>query len=118
MNLLGYTIYLVLAYIITVQVGWIFYRNGRHYILNLMHGDIKYTDAINKLLLLGYYLMNLGYCALALALWRKPVDTATLISELAWMIGRIILSLAIMHYINMITIYYLSKKHNLKYKES
>jgi hypothetical protein len=111
MDLFGYIIYLALAYIITVHVGLVFYRNGRVFILNLMGGDEQFTNAINNLLLVGYYLLNLGYCAVMITMW-EPIDSPEgMINNLSFMLSRIILLLGIMHYINMAAIYLLSKKH-------
>ncbi|WP_089909142.1 hypothetical protein [Chitinophaga rupis] len=60
MNTLAYIIYLLITYLVTVRVGFIFYRNGRLFILNLLRQDAALTDFINKILLVGYYLLNLA----------------------------------------------------------
>ncbi len=69
MNTIAYILYLIITYIITVRVGFIFYRNGRVFILELLHQDVQLTDFINRILLTGYYLLNLGYAALMLRSW-------------------------------------------------
>lgn len=71
MNLLAYAVYLVLTYAITVHVGHSFYTNGRVYILGMLHNDHALTDQVNKVLLTGYYLMNIGYATLMLAGWDR-----------------------------------------------
>ncbi|HTL09718.1 MAG TPA: hypothetical protein VL307_15705, partial [Chitinophagaceae bacterium] len=70
MNTLAYIIYFFISFLITVCAGFIFYRNGRVYLLALLHNDVPTTDAINRLLLLGYYLLNLGYVALMIKRWK------------------------------------------------
>lgn len=70
MNVIAYIIYLLFTYLITVHVGLIFYRNGRAYILNLLNGDDHLTDSINRILLTGYYLLNLGYAAVIINFWE------------------------------------------------
>lgn len=116
MNLLAYLLYLSAAYYITVHAGLSFYRNGRIYILNLMQGDEKITDAINKMLLTGYFLLNLGYSALMISNWEQVVTWAQLIGSFGTMLGKITLTLGIIHFINMLTIYLLSKTHYLSLK--
>ena len=59
MNILAYIFYLLITYIITFKVGLIFYRNGKIYILKLMRGNEHLSASINRLLLIGYYLLNL-----------------------------------------------------------
>ena len=70
MNTLSYILYIAITYIITVHVGLIFYRNGKVFILNLLHGDERLTNFINRVLLVGYYLLNLGYVAVSIQSWQ------------------------------------------------
>jgi hypothetical protein len=111
MNLLAYILYLLITWFITVHVGLRFYRNGRLYILRLLHGDEKLTDAINRILLTGYYLLNLGYATIMLRNWQTINDWAGLVSAISSMTGKIILTLAIMHFMNMAVILYLGHRH-------
>ncbi len=110
MNIVAYIIYLFITYIITVRVGKIFYKNGRHYILSIVHGDEQLTDFINKILLAGYYLMNLGYATIMISLWKTITSFSNLIASVSSMTGRILLSLAIVHFTNMYIIYLIGNK--------
>ncbi len=113
MNIVAYIIYLFITYIITVRVGKVFYKNGRHYILSIVHGDEQLTDFINKILLAGYYLMNLGYATIILSFWKTVTSYADLIASVSNMTGRILLSLAIVHFANMYIISIIGKKQYL-----
>lgn len=112
MNLLAYLIYLVVTYLITVHVGLSFYRNGRLYILNVFQGDEKFADTVNRLLLLGYYLLNLGYAAIMIRFWKRIVSWPELLESLSTMTGIIMLSLAVIHFCNMTLILFLSKRNS------
>ena len=112
MNTLAYIIYLSLTYLVTVHVGLRFYRNGRVYILNLLQDDEKLTDFINRILLVGYYLVNLGYAALMLRLWQTINTWAELMASIGSMTGKIFLTLAVMHFLNMAVILLISQYHN------
>lgn len=111
MNTLAYIIYLFITYLITVRVGFIFYRNGRVFILGLLNNDVSLTDAINRILLVGYYLVNLGYAALMISTWDTIVSWTELLSSVTIMTGKIVLTLAVMHYCNMLVIYLISKRN-------
>lgn len=112
MNTIAYIIYLLVTYLITVRVGFIFYRNGRVFILGLLHNDAQLTDYINRILLVGYYLLNLGYAALMLRSW-DTIDTWTeLLVSIGTKTGQIMLTLAIIHFMNMAVIYIISKRNN------
>ena len=110
MNTLAYIIYLLITYLVTVRVGFIFYRNGRLFILNLLRQDAALTDFINKILLVGYYLLNLGYAALMLTTWDTIHNWTELLSSITAMTGKILLTLALIHFGNMAGIYFISKR--------
>lgn len=113
MNTIAYLLYLFITYCITVHVGLAFYRNGRVYILNLVEGDEQFTDPINKLLLTGYYLLNLGYAALMIRSWETMKNWTDVLVSIASMTGRIMLILAVIHFVNMAVILKIShrRKH-------
>lgn len=112
MNILAYILYACISWLITVHVGLRFYKNGKHYILVLLQGDEQLTDSINRMLLTGYYLVNLGYIAISIQQW-KTIDTVTaLLTSVCTMTGKIMIILAVMHYINMGVLLFYSHWHN------
>lgn len=112
MNTLTYLLYLLITYWITVHVGLRFYKNGRVYILDMLKGDEALTDFINKLLLIGYFLLNLGYAGLMLQLWETVTTYIQMLESIITMTGRILITLALIHYINMATILWISRRQN------
>jgi len=111
MNTLAYIIYLSITYLITVHVGLRFYRNGRIYILTLFQGDAGLTDFVNKLLLVGYYLLNLGYAAVMIRFWDTITTWTALLTSICTMTGKIMLTLAVIHFANMGLLYLFSKRN-------
>ncbi|SHM78295.1 hypothetical protein SAMN05444266_1117 [Chitinophaga jiangningensis] len=111
MNILAYLIYLSITWVITVQVGWLFYRNGRVFILHFFNGDAQTTDAINRILLTGYYLLNLGYATLMISTWDALHNWLDVMGTVAQMTGRIMLTLGAIHCMNMLGIYLLGKRN-------
>lgn len=111
-NIAAYFIYLTLTIYIIVRVGKMFHNNGRVFILALYKGDAPATDNINNLLLVAYYLFNIGYAFLKLKTWEKVISSQQLISSVSSHLGPLILILAMTHYFNMLLIYFLAKKHN------
>jgi len=108
-NTWAYIIYLVCMAFIIYRVGGLCHRNGRVFILRMYHGDVTATDTINNILLVAYYLFNMGYAFLKLKNWERIDSTAALISSLSGNIGLLVLILAFTHYFNMALIYFLSK---------
>lgn len=112
MNTIAYIVYLFITYLITVRVGFIFYRNGHIFILALLHNDAQLTGFINRVLLTGYYLLNLGYAALMLRSWATIHTWTELVSGIMTMTGKIILTLAVIHFCNMAVIYFIGKRNH------
>jgi hypothetical protein len=112
MNTIAYLLYLFLTYLITVHVGLRFYRNGRPYILRLLHGNESLTDFINRILLTGYYLLNLGYAALMLQRWQTVQSWEQVLTSVLTITGKIMLTLAVIHFFNMTVLYLYSKQQS------
>lgn len=111
-NILAYCIFLISTVFVILYVGHLFYTNGRIFIHQLFQHNSQLADTTNKILLLAYYLFNIGYAFLQLKGWGIIAKHAQLISSLSMGIGRLILILAITHYFNMLSIYLISKKIN------
>lgn len=110
MNTITYLLYLFITYCITIHVGLRFYKNGKIYILNLLDGNETLTNSINRLLLTGYYLLNLGYAALMIRTWKTISSWLDVLVSITTTSGRILFILAAIHYINMIVILHYSQK--------
>ena len=115
MNVLSYIIYLFVSCAITVYTGRLFYKNGEIYLLNLFQGDERLTDFINKMLLTGYYLLNLGYVALMIRFWKTIGSWPELMAGVTNMTGTIMLTLGAIHFFNMAVIYFIGKRNNLRF---
>ena len=111
MNTLSYIIYLLVAWFITVHVGLIFYRNGKSYILNLLHGDEKLTLFINRILLTGYYLLNLGYVTITIRFWKTIHNWTEVVTSICTTTGKIMCILAVIHFFNMAILLFISHRH-------
>jgi hypothetical protein len=112
-NVLAYIVFLTCIIFIIAYVGRYFYSNGRIFIVSLFNGNVELADQLNKLLLIAYYLFNIGYSFLKLKQWQKVGNLETFFSSLASNIGALIFILAVIHYFNMFIIYLLSKKKSI-----
>jgi hypothetical protein len=108
-NITAYFIYLSMTIFIIAFVGKYFYRNGRIFILSLLKDDAVTTDHLNNILLVAYYLFNIGYAFVKLRFWQKIENMDMLISSIANNMSVLIFILASTHYLNMILIWYLSR---------
>ncbi len=114
LNILAYVIYGCITIYIIYKVGKLCHSNGRIFILELFQNDAAKTNTTNNLLLIAYYLFNIGYAVLQISSWRQVKDVASLVASVADKCGVLIILLAILHYFNMSLIYILSKrKHSI-----
>jgi len=99
-NVIGYIIFLsVIAFIILI-VGKICYRNGNIFVSALIPGHVELCMQINKTLLVGYYLVNIGYSAMTLSSWELIISMPQLIEVIAFRVAVIISILSGLHYMN------------------
>lgn len=102
LNLIAYLIYFLITIFIIVKVGKICYNNGNIYVSQLIPNHEDLCLKINQLLLVGYYLLNIGYCAMTIISWEK-IETLTQLTEvITSKSALIIITIAILHYFNII----------------
>ncbi|QQT31273.1 hypothetical protein I6I99_01460 [Sphingobacterium multivorum] len=111
-NILAYAIYGLLTCYIILWVGRLFHKNGRVFILSLFGQEVNLADTTNNLLLLGYYLLNIGYAILQFSYWRQIESFDEMICSIAFKTGRLLLVLVGLHYFNMLSIYFFAKRKN------
>ena len=98
---LTYTAYLALAVPITLWVGGTLRRNGRVFLLDVFDGDEDLASAVNHLLVVGFYLVNLGYVAIALRTTDVVVDAVSAVEALSVKVGTVVLVLGVIHLANL-----------------
>ena len=100
LNIIGYVIYLLITTFIIINVGKICYRNGNIYVAQLIPEHEDLCQKTNQVLLIGYYLLNLGYCAMTLISWDKIISYPQLVEVISIKTATIICIIAILHYFN------------------
>jgi hypothetical protein len=94
-----YLSYLAISIGLTVWVARTLSRNGLVF-LEEVFDDKRLATAVNRLLVVGFYLLNLGYVAVALR-YGAEVDTiAGALEELSVKVGLVLLVLGALHFVN------------------
>ena len=96
-----YLAYLGISIALTVWVARTLHRNGRIFLVDSFLGNEKLADSVNHLLVVGFYLINVGYVTLAL---KYGVNAATLqegLEILSTKVGLVLLVLGFMHFFNL-----------------
>jgi hypothetical protein len=100
-TVLGYLLYLSIVLGMTIWVARTLHRNGRVFVVAAFRGNEEMGDAVNHLLVVGFYLINIGFIAFALRYGEKPVDLQSMIEFLSTKLGVVLLVLGGMHFFNM-----------------
>jgi hypothetical protein len=97
LTVVAYVIYLVISIALTIWVARTLSRNGRIFLADVLHGNEKLADAVNHLLVVGFYLVNLGFVALYLSDDDTITDTRGIFETLSTKLGVVLLVLGVMH---------------------
>jgi hypothetical protein len=96
-----YLIYIVASAALTVWVAHSLSTRGRIFLVQFMAENEALADSINHLLVVGFYLVNLGYAMLALSYGTKPSNLEQAIEFLSFKIGLVLVVLGATHFFNM-----------------
>ncbi|MGW2344562.1 hypothetical protein [Streptomyces sp. NPDC001661] len=97
LTVVAYVVYLVVSIGLTVWVARTLSRNGRVFLADVLHGNEKLADAVNHLLVVGFYLVNLGFVALYLSGDDSIANTREVFEALSTKLGVVLLVLGVMH---------------------
>lgn len=96
-----YLVYLAISIALTVWVARTLHRNGRIFLVECFRGNAELADSVNHLLVVGFYLINIGYVALALKYGVAAEDTQRALETLSTKVGLVLLVLGFMHFFNL-----------------
>ena len=99
-----YAVYLAITVSVTIWVAQTLHKSGRTFLVDAFHGNTELADSVNRLLVVGFYLINVGYVTLELST-SNPVLTARAAIELVSdKIGLVLVVLGIMHLGNIVAL--------------
>ena len=102
--------YLSISIALTVWVARTLHKNGRIFLIDAFGGNQPLADSVNHLLLVGFYLINVGYVSLALKEAQTPTDLQGVLEMLSSKLGVVMLVLGGMHFFNLLVFSKMRKK--------
>lgn len=108
--IITYSLYLIITIALTVWVARTLFKNGKIFLIDIFHGNRELADSVNNLLLVGFYLINIGYAVYTLQVANSIDNVQQVIERLSLKIGLIILILGGMHFFNLYIFFTLRKK--------
>lgn len=110
--LLTYALYLPITIALTIYVARTLFQNGRVFLVDIFHRNEILADSVNRLLLVGFYLINIGYAVYTLKIFTEINSVQVVVEALSLKLGAIILILGCMHFFNLFVFFKLRKRAN------
>src|SRR2546422_7700727 len=96
-----YLVYVAVSVALTVWVARTLHKNGRVFLVDAFLGNEALADSVNHLLVVGFYLMNIGYVTLALKHGSQAGDLKEALETLSTKVGLVLVVLGLMHFFNL-----------------
>lgn len=109
-NVLSYAVYLPITIGLTIWVAQTLLKNGQVFLVEIFKNDKELAASVNKLLQVGFYLVNIGYAIMALTIGYNLLNLQNMIEALSVKVGTIILILGGMHFFNLFVLFRLRNR--------
>lgn len=96
-----YLLYVGISVSLTVWVAQTLHKNGRVFLVDVFRGSEALADSVNHLLVVGFYLVNLGFICLYLKVGIPVREPHEAMEALASKVGLVLLVLGGMHFLNL-----------------
>jgi hypothetical protein len=100
-GIVTYLLYFIISIGLTIFVGHALSRSGRAFLLDVFGGNDSVAEAVNRLLVVGFYLLNLGFVTLTLQTTGDIASARQAIQVLSVKIGEVLLVLGLLHFANL-----------------
>lgn len=100
-----YIAYIVISVLITIFVSRTLSKNGEIYLIDGFNGNIELARSVNHMLVVGFYLLNLGFVLLRMQANQQINNLESMIIYLSSNLGLVLVVLGLAHFINMFVIH-------------
>jgi energy-converting hydrogenase Eha subunit E len=108
-RLIDYVTYIVASAFLTIWVGDTLHRNGRPFLVSVFKED-GLADSVNRLLVVGFYLVNFGAAAILINTGGSPDNVADMLKQTVTRVGVVLLVLGFMHFNNLMILRAIRRK--------
>jgi len=108
----AYILYLAITLAITIWVARTLSKNGVVFLIQCFGQNETLARSTNHLLVVGFYLVNIGFISLTLSLGNEPTTVTGAIRFLSGKVGLAVIVLGAMHFFNMGPIAQFGRKVN------
>lgn len=98
---LAYGLYLLISIGMTIRVAQTLSTTGEVFLVQCFGHNEVLARSTNHLLVVGFYLMNIGFITMTLQYGGEPTDWPSTIRFLSGKVGLAVLLIGVMHFFNM-----------------
>jgi hypothetical protein len=96
-----YIVYLLVSVTLTIWVARTLHKRGAIFLVDAFQGNAELAASVNHLLVVGFYLINIGFVSLALKSDAVVANSRAAIELLSDKLGFVLLALGGMHFFNL-----------------
>ena len=108
---LAYALYLLISIPLTVLVARTLSKHGRTFLVEVFADSPGLANAVNQLLVVGFYLVSLGFVTLFLTSAADVAGPREVFEMLSVKIGTVALVLGVMHLLNVLVFNGIRRRH-------
>jgi hypothetical protein len=112
MTEIAYALYLGITIAITIWVARTLSKNGEVFLIQCFGHNAEVAKSTNHLLVVGFYLVNIGFITLTLAIGAEPTSLTEAIRFLSGKVGLAVIVVGAMHFFNMGAIAHFGRRVN------
>ena len=109
-TLISYAVYLFISLMLTVWVARTLHKRGAIFLEDAFHGNKELAGSVNHLLVVGFYLVNIGFVSLALKSDSSVSNSRAAIEMVSDKLGVVLILLGVMHFFNLFVFSTLRKR--------
>lgn len=109
-----YVIYASAGVALTIWLARTLSKNGEVFLEDVFADNPRMAVAVNRLLVVGFYLLNLGYAFVTLKATRPAMNGQEAIETLAVKLGALLLSLGALHFFNLYLFHRIRRRGQLR----
>jgi hypothetical protein len=109
-----YVLYALVSIGLTIWLARTLFRNGGVFLDDVFAENPRMSAAVNHLLVVGFYLMNLGYAFLTLRSGQSALTLVQAIETLAEKLGTLMLVLGVIHFGNLYLFYRIRRRSQIR----
>lgn len=109
-SIIAFLTYIAISVVFTIVVATFLFKSGHRFLVITFRGDEALALSVNRLLVVGFYLLNIGFVLLFSVLGGEVKTGMEFVKYVAWKTGFAMMFLGFNHIVNLLILLGVSKK--------